>query len=79
MPRYRARHKKTGREVEFSSTISEMEEWERAHPDYEVLCGTPSFGDGYRLGVSHMKPHGDFVDRLKEIKKVHRKSTFEVP
>jgi hypothetical protein len=69
MPFYSIRHKKTGEITEHFMGIQEMEEYEKAHPNEEVLCGAPGIGDPARLG--RVKPSEDFRDKMRTIKKNH--------
>jgi len=56
-------------------TISEMEVYQKKHPNHEVLCGLPIIG--YRM--HRAKPAEWFRDRLREIKKKFPKNTINVP
>lgn len=67
MPTYNIKNKKTGKITTETMTISEMEAFEKANPDKEVMCGAPILGYNY----SRMKPSDDFRDRLREMKKKH--------
>jgi hypothetical protein len=75
VPLYEIINKKTKKvHTEFLS-ISEMAEYEAAHPNEEVLCGAP--GVAYKIGTK-VKVDNEFKDRLREIKKSHRGSTIDV-
>jgi hypothetical protein len=77
VPVYTLVNKKTGERVERSMSISEGDDFERRNPDWERACGAPGIGDSFRLGLG-AKPSDAFRDRLREIKRVHRKSTIDV-
>ena len=77
MPTYRAKHKRTGREIEFFCSITEMLEWEETNKNvYEVLCGAPGIHGGWMVGEA--KSDG-WRDVLKQVKKNHPGSTIKVP
>jgi len=65
MPTYNIRNKKTGKIITQFMTISEMEQYEKDHPNQEVMCGLPLIHDGRGL----KKPDSGFRDVLKRIKK----------
>lgn len=75
MPYYQLRNKKTGAVVEKFLTISEGDAWEESNPEWERVCGAPGFGDAFRLGLG-ARPSDAFRDRIKEIKKTHKKGTL---
>lgn len=70
MPNYSFRHRKTGKIKTEFMFISEMEQWEKDHPEYEVMCGAPGINDPWRAGIGK-RPSSEFRDRMKEIKKKH--------
>ena len=80
MPIYTFINKKTKKELRSElMSISEMEQYLKEHPKEDVLCGTPGFGDSYRMGKGILgKVDNEFKDRLREIKKNHRGSTIDV-
>lgn len=75
MPTYTLKHKKTGKEITKFMSISEMIQYEKDHPEFEVQCGTP--GIGYNF--NRQKPNDGFRDRLREIKKSYPRNTIDVP
>lgn len=77
MPYYTFKNKKTGKTFETFMTISEGDQYEKDHPQWERMCGAPLPGDGWRLGVG-AKPPEVFRDRLREIKKRRPGSTIKV-
>lgn len=72
MGTYNFRNRKTGKVTERVMSIAEAEQYEKDHPNQEWLCSSPAIGDPYRLGLK--KPDDGFRDRLKDIKKSHRRS-----
>ena len=71
MPTYQFRNKKTG---EFEDhihvlTISEMEQYEKDHPELEAAITAPLIHSGRGL----KKPEDGFRDLLKTIKRNNRK------
>lgn len=70
MPFYSIRNKKTGEVTEHTMSISEMTQYEKDHPNEEVLCGAPMIG-GHGLGLGRVKPSEDFRDKMRTIKKRH--------
>ena len=74
MPTYTLRDKKTGKETELFMSISEMEQYEKDHPEIEVACGAPRLG----YHINRMKPSEDFRDRLREMKKHHPGNTINI-
>jgi len=77
MPTYTFRDKKTGEEQVLTMTISEAEKFSKKNKHLDWLCGAPGFGDAFKMGLSSMRPHGDFKDRIKDIKKSHIRSTIK--
>lgn len=73
MPTYQVRHKKTGKVHEMFCSISEMEQYEKDHPNHEVIIGLPGIHSGIGLGVR--KNDQGFKDVLRQIKKNHPGST----
>jgi hypothetical protein len=70
MPTYNVIHKKTKKVKQLFMSISEMLEWEKAHPNYEVLCGSPLIHSGGGLGnLKSTKPDEGFKDKIREIAK----------
>jgi hypothetical protein len=70
MPSYNLRNKKTGKVTVEWMSISEMEEFEKDNPHFEVMCGKPLIADSGRvMGV--VKPSEDFRDKLRTIQKRH--------
>ena len=65
MPTYTARHKTNGEQKSFFCTISEMEQWEKDNPDWEVMCGAPI--PGYNL--YNVRPTGHLREQIAEMKK----------
>lgn len=76
MPTYTFVKKSTGETREEFMSISEMEDLLKADSDLDVMCGTPAFGDPFRLGIT--KPREAFRDQMKEIKRKHYKSTIDI-
>ena len=74
MPTYNFRDKKTGEETEISMRIAELDEFKEKNPHLEqFLTGAPSMVSG----VNHnSKIPNWYKDRLKEMKKTHRKGDF---
>ena len=76
MPSYRAINKRTGRQIEFFCSISEMEQWQETNKNvYEVLCGAPGIHGGWITGEA--KSDG-WNDVLKTVKKSHPGSTIKL-
>lgn len=75
MPTYTIRNKKTKKEKTMVMTISEMLEWEKAHPTWEVACGAPVPG----YNVYSIKPDNGFINKLKQIKKANPGSGMNIP
>lgn len=70
MPTYTIRNKKNGRTKELFMGISEMLEYEKEHPNEEVMCGAPLIHSGAGLGViKSVAPDEGFKDKLREIAK----------
>lgn len=65
MPSYTARHRKSGKEQAFFATISEMEQWEKDNPQWEVLCGAPIPG----YNIYSVRPTGRLKEQVAEMKK----------
>lgn len=65
MPTYTVKHIESGETKEMFCTISEMEQFQKDHPECEVLCGSPLLHSG--RGMS--KPDDNFRSLLKQIKK----------
>ena len=74
LPTYTIRNKKTGKEINKTMTISEMGEYENAHPEEEVMCGLPMVGYNF----TRIHPSEDFRDRLREMKKKHPGNTINI-
>jgi hypothetical protein len=73
MPKYTIRDRTTGQELkEIHLSISEIDLWEAAHPDWEIAIGSPLIHSG--MGLS--KPSPEFRDTLKRMKKAHPGSTI---
>jgi len=73
MPLYELRNTVTGEIFELSLKISEYEEYTKVNPHIErYFGGAPSIGDPVRLGLK--KPDDAFRDKLKDIKRKHRRS-----
>jgi hypothetical protein len=76
MPEYTLLNKKTKKTKVMTMTIAEGDRYEKAHPDWERMCGAPGFGDSWRMG--RLKPSEVFRDRLRTIKKTRPKNTINV-
>lgn len=50
-------------------SISEMEEYEKQHPEEEVMCGAPLLHSGGDLGLKSARTDEAFKDKLREIDK----------
>lgn len=70
MPTYNLRNKETGEVTTEFMSISEMEIFEKTHPEIEVMCGTPLIHTGGGLGLRSMRTDDGFKSRLKEIAKL---------
>jgi hypothetical protein len=75
MPYYTIINKHTKETREELMSISEMEQFEKDNPDFEILCGAPRVA--YSTGTK-IKTDNEFKDRLREIKKSHFGSTIDV-
>ena len=76
MPNYRIINKKTKKIKEIFMGISEMEQYEKDHPNEEVLCSAPLIHPGGDLGLRSARPDSYFTDRIKEIKKANPRNTI---
>lgn len=67
--KYQARHKrnKTIKEIELS--ISEVDQWEKDNPAWEIVIGAPGIHSGGGLGLRSMQSNEGFKDRVREIDK----------
>ena len=75
MPTYLFYDKTTDQQYEMFLSISERDKYLADNPHVEQLVnGFPGTVDPTRLGLR--KPDNGFRDRLKEIKKSHRKSSI---
>ena len=50
-------------------TISEMEIYEKEHPEMEVLCGKPLLHTGGGLNLRSSRTDDTFKDKLRQIDK----------
>ncbi len=66
MPSYRAINKKTKEETEFFCSISEMEQWEKDNPKWEVQCGTPLLHAGFMTGESKSDSWNSLLKTIKK-------------
>lgn len=77
MPTYNVIHKKTKKVKQLFMSISEMLEWEKTHPTYEVLCGSPLIHSGTGLGnLKATKTDEGFKDRIREMSKKNPGNTL---
>ena len=77
MPTYTARHIKNPRKnMTMFMTISEMEEWSKTHPEYEIACGAPLIHSGSGLGLKTSHTDQNFKDAIKDIKKKNPNNTI---
>lgn len=75
MPSYEFRNRETGEVVDIVMKISEYDEFAKNNPVYErYFSEAPTIGDSIRLGLR--KPDDAFRDKLKDIKKKHRRSSI---
>jgi len=65
MPTYNLKNKKTGKVTQEFMSISEMLQWEKDNPNFEVLCGSPIIG----YNVYEVKPTGALKEQIAEIRK----------
>lgn len=76
MPTYTFKNKKTGKySAPTLLTISEMEAFEKANPEWEAMCGAPVLG--YNVYSMNKKPEW-IKDKLKAIKDDNPGSTIEI-
>lgn len=73
MPTYSFRNKQTEEEFDEFMSMSMLDVYLRENPDVEQVLRAVPVADPTRLGLR--KPDSNFRDRLKEIKKAHRRST----
>lgn len=73
---YTARNKKTKKEKPIELLISEVDDWEKANPQWEIAITSCNIHSGLGLGVR--RPDDGFRDVLKTIKKSHPRSTINV-
>lgn len=76
MPYYTILNKSTGETRDELMSISEMEAFDAANPDCEILCGAPRIA--FRTGTRVKGVDNEFKDRLREIKKAHVGSTIDI-
>ncbi len=65
MPTYTLKHKKNGKMKSEFMTVSEMAQWEKDNPNWEVMCGAPIIG----YNVYTVKPTGHLKEQIAEIRK----------
>jgi hypothetical protein len=69
MPTYTARHLKTLEEKDLGLlSFSEMEEWKKENPEWEIACGKPLLHSGIGLGLKTARNDDSFKDHIKKIK-----------
>jgi len=76
MPTYRIKNKKSGKVKELFMSISEMETYEKEHPNEEVLCGAPLLHTGGGLGLRSTQTDESFREKLRTIDKKHPGNNF---
>jgi hypothetical protein len=76
MPNYNVINKRSKKQKTIFMTISEMEQWEKDNPSWEVLCGAPLLHSGGDLGLSSARSDSAFNDKIKEIKKRNPRNTI---
>jgi hypothetical protein len=75
MPTYEFCNKETGEVVEVTMKISEYDQFVKDNLTLErYFSEAPTIGDSIRLGLK--KPDDAFRDKLKDIKKKHRRSSI---
>ena len=73
MPTYTYRDKETNEEHTVFSSYSESQEYIKANPHLERVIGAPNIVSGVN---ANQKIPNWYKDRLKEMKKTHRKGDF---
>lgn len=76
MPTYNFRHRETNEITEQFMSISEMLEFEKEHPELEVMCGKPLIHTGAGLGLKSMRNDDTFKNKLKQIDKQYPRNTL---
>lgn len=57
-------------------SISEMEEWQKKNPKWEIACGAPLIHTGGSLGLKSMRNDESFRDAIREIDKKSPRNTL---
>lgn len=76
MPTYKVIHKKTKKVKEVFMPISELDEWERSNPKWEVMPGKPLIHSGNDLGLKSIRTDETFRDKLRELDKKNPGNTL---
>ncbi len=67
---YTTRHKKSKTLASVWLSVSEVDQWEKDNPEWEIACGAPLIHSGTGLGVlKNTKSEEVFKDKLREIDK----------
>jgi hypothetical protein len=75
MPLYEFRNNVSGEIYDLSMKISELDKYLEDNPNIERYHGSaPSVGDSIKMGFK--KPDDAFRDKLKDIKRKHRRSVI---
>lgn len=77
MIKYTIRNKKSLKEKEIELSISEVDQWEKDNPRWEVKITTGHLHSG--LGLGFRRIDNGFRDLLKTIKKGSPRSTIKIP
>jgi len=56
--------------------INEMEDYQKEHPNEEVLCGAPGIHSGIGLGLKSGRNDETFKEKLRQIDKAHPGNTL---
>ena len=63
------RNKKTKKTKTVELSITEMDQWEKDNPDWEIVIGAPLIHTGGGLGLRSTRTDDTFKDKLRQIDK----------